>query len=201
MEGEDGVQAKRHEEQIWDISLLLETSKRGRRGDEEGTEGNRGAAMHVHAHHQQNQQTHYLSVFSLWSITERAPCTWRPLDTEWKREREMDEMKGNSKERWKKEGRGRRLKKEKNGFGMKGFWFWMEKPVHMWYRNMAFSNVKHKKQSCRRCRTFVTLTFVSLFGSTASAWCSLLWAKERFRTWSFVTAFIFSFSSVVFLLF
>lgn len=42
-----------------------------------------------------------------------------------------------------------------------------EKPVNMWYSNMAFSNVKHKKQSCRTCRTSVTQTFVSL--SMASA--------------------------------
>lgn len=39
-----------------------------------------------------------------------------------------------------------------------------EKLVNMWYSNLAFSNVKHKKQSCRTRRTSVTRTFVSLHG-------------------------------------
>lgn len=63
-----------------------------------------------------------------------------------------------------------------------------EKPVNMWYSNMAFSNVKHKKQSCRTRRTSVTQTLVSLYG------VSVMYpplGKERFRTLSFVTVFFF----------
>lgn len=53
---------------------------------------------------------------------------------------------------------------------------------------MAFSNVKHKKQSCRTCRACVTQTFVSLYGF------SVMFpplGKERFWTLSFVTVFFF----------
>lgn len=55
---------------------------------------------------------------------------------------------------------------------------------------MAFSNVKHKKQSCRTCRTSVTRTFVSLYGF------SVMFpppGEERFWTLSFVTVFFFFF--------
>ena len=31
-----------------------------------------------------------------------------------------------------------------------------DKAVNMRYSNLAFSDVKHKKQSCRTCRTSVT---------------------------------------------
>lgn len=55
---------------------------------------------------------------------------------------------------------------------------------------MAFSNVKHKRQSCRTCRTSVTQTFVSLYGF------SVMFpppGEERFWTLSFVTVFSFFF--------
>lgn len=55
---------------------------------------------------------------------------------------------------------------------------------------MAFSNVKHKKQSCRTCRTSVTRTFVSLYGF------SVMFpppGEERFWTLSFVTVIFFPF--------
>lgn len=64
----------------------------------------------------------------------------------------------------------------------------------MWYSNMAFSNVKHKKQSCRTCRTSVTQTFVSLHGF------SVMFpplGQERSWTFSFVTSSLFFFSLVV----
>lgn len=90
--------------------------------------------------------------------------------------------------------------KEKHGaadWGTEGFGLRMEcvrdaqeNPVNMWYSNMAFSNVKHKKQSCRTCRTSVTQTFVSLYGF------SVMFpplGKECFWTLSFVTGFFFFF--------
>lgn len=108
-------------------------------------------------------------------------------------------MKENMKGKMEKVGnlwRWRRTMKEKNksvDSRMEGFGLRMErvrdtqeKPVNMWYSNMAFSNVKHKKQSCRTCRMSVTQTFVSLYGF------SVMYpplGKERFWTLSFVTVF------------
>lgn len=170
--------------------------------------------MHVHAHHQQNRQTHFLSVFSLWSTTARRfQQTERPPAPEglWiQNVRGTDTMKENMKGKVDKVGnirRWRRTMKEKNGsvdsrtegFGLRRERVrdTQEKPVNMWYSNMAFSNVKHKKQSCRTCRTSVTQTFVSLYGF------SVMYpplGKERLWTLSFVTGF-FLFLSLCFYFF
>lgn len=90
--------------------------------------------------------------------------------------------------------------REKNDERMRGLKegrFWIvtvrdtqEKPVNMWYSNMAFSNVKHKKQSCRTCRTSVTQTFVSFHGFSVT-FPPL--GKERSWTLSFVTGSFFFF--------
>ena len=73
------MQEKRHGQKIEDITLLSDTPEGGGRGDRGGAEENEGAAMHVHAHHQQNRQTHFLSVFSLWSTTARRSSRQKDL--------------------------------------------------------------------------------------------------------------------------
>lgn len=103
-------------------------------------------------------------------------CARRPLDTE-RKNRDGKRNRGRKRDGDRRmEDFGSRVKREG------------EKPVNMWYSNMAFSNVKHKKQSCRTCRTSVTQTLVSLCGF------SVMYpplSKERCRTLSFVTVFFF----------
>lgn len=136
----------------------------------------------------------------------KTSCTWRPLDTERERDRHDERVRMKRKSvikkkvgntiYWDAEGQWKR-KMDQWTWGWKVFGWWTEcvrddreKPVNMWYSNMDFSNVKHKKQSCRTCRTSVTQTFVSLYGF------SVMYpplGKECFWTLSFVTGFFFFF--------
>lgn len=187
--------------------FFQETFEGGGRGDKGGPEGSRRAAMHVHAHHQQNQRTHFLSVFSLWSTTPdrklKTSCTLRPLDTECERDRHDERVRMKRKSVIERVGNTVYWDGEGQWKGRMDQWTWgwkvfrwrtgrvrddREKPVNMCYSNMDCSNVKHKKQSCRTCRTSVTQTFVSLYGFNVM-YPPL--GKECFWTLSFVTGYFF----------
>lgn len=59
-EGEDGVQEKRHEEKIEDITLLSDTSEGGGRGDKGGTEAEERPCMCMHTTNKTDRHIFFL---------------------------------------------------------------------------------------------------------------------------------------------
>lgn len=96
----------------------------------------------------------------------RTSCTRWAQDTECKSEAVviMRGRKGKSERMLRRRGAAEEKRMESRDLSLNRERNVRERPVNMWYSNMAFSNVKHKKQSCRTCRTTFTQTLVSLYG-------------------------------------